>query len=181
MRPNALPVLAALILAATAGAWAQTPEPTSAAAKAAPASAQAEAGSPIPVAEPAKPAATGKSVGTPPSGAAAPGPAPQAASPPAAGGSARNAKGTDTLQLGTTEISGNRELPKVLYVVPWRRPEIGDAVGRPPNSLVEEALSPVDRDVFRRQNRYYAALQSGAAPAKSQPVAAGGAATHAAP
>ena len=95
-------------------------------------------------------------------------------------GKSRDAKGSDRLELGTTEISGNRELPKVLYVVPWRRPEIGDAVGRPPNSLVEEALTPVDRDVFRRQNRYYAALEAGAAPAKSQPAAAGAGPAHAA-
>jgi hypothetical protein len=98
-----------------------------------------------------------------------------------ASGSGRDPKGNDRLQLGTTEISGNRELPKVLYVVPWRRAEIGDAVGRPPNSLVEEALTPVDRDVFRRQNRYYAALEAGAAPAKSQPAAASRTPPHAAP
>src|SRR6185312_14032697 len=99
----------------------------------------------------------------------------------AAPAGARGSKAADRLELGTTEISGNRELPKVLYVVPWRRAEIGDAVGRPPNSLVEEALTPVDRDVFRRQNRYYATLQAGAAPAKSQPAAASQAAPHAAP
>jgi hypothetical protein len=85
---------------------------------------------------------------------------------------------TDRLELGTTEISGNRELPKVLYVVPWRRPEPGDQVGRPPNSLIEEALTPVDREVFQRQNSYYAALSSSAAPAKSQPAPAGAAAAR---
>ena len=100
--------------------------------------------------------------------------APPAATPGAAGSG-------DRIELGTTQISGNRELPKVLYVVPWRRPEIGDAVGRPPNSLVEEALTPVDRAVFRRQNRYYAALEAGAAQGKSQPAAAGAAAPRAAP
>lgn len=108
-------------------------------------------------------------------------PSRDAAAARAEAGSPRAGKSSDRLELGTTEISGNRELPKVLYVVPWRRPEIGDAVGRPPNSLVEEALTPVDRDVFRRQNRYYAALQAGAAPAKSQPAGAGGASAHAAP
>ena len=38
------------------------------------------------------------------------------------------------------------------------RPISGEFAGRPPNSLLDEALTPVDRDVFRRQNRYYAAL-----------------------
>lgn len=77
----------------------------------------------------------------------------------------------DQLRLGTTEISGNRELPKLMYIVPWNRPQIGAVVGRPPNSLVDETLTPVDRSVFERQNRYYAALQS-AASAPSDPATA---------
>jgi len=62
-----------------------------------------------------------------------------------------NAK--DRLDLDSTQITGNRELPKVLYIVPWRSAELGDLVGRPVNSLLDEVLEPVDRDVFRRQNR----------------------------
>jgi len=75
-----------------------------------------------------------------------------------------NAK--DRLDLDSTQITGNRELPKVLYIVPWRSAELGDLVGRPVNSLLDEVLEPIDRDVFRRQNRYFEALQpNGAAPA----------------
>jgi hypothetical protein len=65
----------------------------------------------------------------------------------------------DRLELETTQITGNRELPRVLYVVPWKRPDLGDLAGRPANSLLDEVLAPVDRDVFRRQNRYYEALK----------------------
>ncbi len=79
-------------------------------------------------------------------------------SPPAA---ARRAE--DRLELDATQITGNRELPKVLYVVPWKRPDLGDLGGRPANSLLDEVLAPVDRDVFRRQNRYYQALKPDAA------------------
>jgi hypothetical protein len=86
---------------------------------------------------------------------------------------ATGAKSQDRIELDTTQISGNRELPKVMYVVPWRKADLGEFAGKPPNSLLDEALTPVDRDVFRRQNRYYSALQSGAADAKSQPGAAG--------
>ena len=39
--------------------------------------------------------------------------------------------------------------------------------GRPVNSLLDEVLQPVDRDVFKRENRYYEALQPDAAAAKS--------------
>ena len=79
------------------------------------------------------------------------------------------ARAADRIELGTTQISGNAELPKVMYVVPWRRADLGGVEGRPANSLLDEALTPVDRDVFRRQNRYYAALQAGADASKSQP------------
>ena len=91
----------------------------------------------------------------------------------AATASAKTDKAIEHVDLDATQISGNRELPKVMYVVPWRRADLGEFAGRPPNSLLEEALTPVDRDVFRRQNRYYDALQSQAASARSQPGAAG--------
>ena len=92
-------------------------------------------------------------------------PAAGAANKPAAKPAAKgNAK--DRLDLESTQITGNRELPKVLYIVPWRSAEMGDLVGRPVNSLLDEVLEPVDRDVFRRQNRYFEALQPNeAAPA----------------
>jgi hypothetical protein len=65
----------------------------------------------------------------------------------------------DRLELDTTQITGNRELPRVLYVVPWKRSDLGDLTGKPVNSLLDEVLAPVDRDVFKRQNRYYDALK----------------------
>jgi hypothetical protein len=84
---------------------------------------------------------------------------------------ARARKGPDRLELDTTEITGNRELPKVLYIVPWKRSDLGDLVGKPVNSLVDEVLQPLDRDVFQRQNRYYDALKpgQGGAPAGTVP------------
>src|SRR5215469_14632993 len=72
-------------------------------------------------------------------------------------------KGADRIELDTTDITGNRELPKVLYIVPWKRSDLGDLVGRPANSLLDEVLAPVDRDVFKRENRYYDALTPDAA------------------
>jgi hypothetical protein len=68
-------------------------------------------------------------------------------------------KAEDHLQLDTTEITGNQELPKVLYIVPWKRSDLGDLLGKPANSLIDEVLQPVDRDVFRRENRYYDAVK----------------------
>jgi hypothetical protein len=83
----------------------------------------------------------------------------------------------ERIELETTDITGNRELPKVLYIVPWKRSDLGDLAGKPVNSLVDEVLQPLDRDVFQRENRYYDALKpdqasgkAGAAPgAQSKP------------
>jgi hypothetical protein len=64
----------------------------------------------------------------------------------------------DHLELDSTSITGNRELPKVMVIVPWKRADLGDLEGRPANSLLNEVLEPVDRDVFRREMRYFDAL-----------------------
>jgi hypothetical protein len=98
----------------------------------------------------------------------APAPTPSTANKPAPKAAAKgNAK--DRLDLDSSQITGNRELPKVLYIVPWRSAELGDLVGRPVNSLLDEVLEPVDRDVFRRQNRYFEALQPNEAAPAAKP------------
>jgi len=66
----------------------------------------------------------------------------------------------DRADIDRTQIIGNRELPKVLYIVPWKKPLQGDLSGRPPGGVLDEALAPVDRDVFRRQVRYDAMTQA---------------------
>ena len=84
--------------------------------------------------------------------------------------------GQDRAEIDPTKIIGNRELPKVLYIVPWKKPLPGDLAGRPPASVVDEALAPVDRDVFRRQVRYdgleLAHAAAAAPPAPAAPPAA---------
>lgn len=68
------------------------------------------------------------------------------------------------------QIIGNRELPKVLYIVPWKKPLPGEMSGRPTVSILDEALAPVDREVFRRQLQYGApaAPAAAAAPAPAR-------------
>ena len=76
----------------------------------------------------------------------------------------------DRADLDRTQIIGNRELPKVLYIVPWKKPLPGDPAGRPTVSVLDEALAPVDREVFRRQIQYDAALRPTPAPAGATAV-----------
>jgi hypothetical protein len=94
-----------------------------------------------------------------------------AASGAAGAGGKPNA--ADRLELGTATVTGDREQPKVMYIVPWKKSDIGDLSGKPMNSLLDEALAPIDREEFKRQVMYYQAVradaaQNGAAKAPAQ-------------
>jgi hypothetical protein len=75
----------------------------------------------------------------------------------------------DRADIDRTQIIGNRELPKVLYIVPWKKPLPGELAGRPTVSVLDEVLTPVDRDVFRRQIQYDAAAHPPPAAAAAKP------------
>jgi hypothetical protein len=69
-------------------------------------------------------------------------------------------RAVDRLQLDSTAITGNRELPKVMSIVPWKSAEPPAGPDRPMGSLIEELLSPLDRDEFRREITYFSDLSS---------------------
>lgn len=61
----------------------------------------------------------------------------------------------DKIELESMSIIGNKELPKMLYIVPWKNSELPEMNTPPIESLIDEALAPVDRDNFKRKIRYY--------------------------
>jgi hypothetical protein len=131
----------------------------------------AGAQSPAPPSRPAAPASAVAPVAAP---AASPADAPAAAAARQAAGTApRVAPATprvramDRVELEASRITGNRELPRVMYVVPWRQPGAGEVDGRPVNSLLYELSAPVDREVARRELRYG---EPAAAPAAGGPA-----------
>ncbi len=89
----------------------------------------------------------------------------------AAGWCAASALAQDRADVDRTQIIGNRELPKVLYIVPWKKPLPGDLAARPLLSVLDETLSPVDRDVLRRQLQYAALTPTPTASASALPAA----------
>jgi hypothetical protein len=91
--------------------------------------------------------------GTPAAGKPAAGAQPVARAPKAAG--QKPPGGVDRLELNTATVTGDREQPKVMYIVPWKSSDIGDLSGKPMNSLLDEALAPVDRDEFKREVVYF--------------------------
>ena len=56
-------------------------------------------------------------------------------------------------QLSGMSIVGNDEAPKSLYIMPWKRSEIGDETSL--NMMLTESAVPVDREVFRRQLEFF--------------------------
>ena len=59
-----------------------------------------------------------------------------------------------------TEITGNKELPKVLYIVPWKTIERFDIESPPVDSIMEQKLEPIDRASFKRSIHYHDAISS---------------------
>ena len=61
------------------------------------------------------------------------------------------AQAQDRTELERTPIVGNRELPKVLYIVPWKKPPVAGLSLRPAGSVLDEPPAVIDREVLRRQ------------------------------
>lgn len=76
-------------------------------------------------------------------------------------GSAPADKDGGVLALGATDITGNKELPKVMVIVPWKPATGADQMIKPTDSLLDEVLGPVDRGMFQRQIRYYRQINAG--------------------
>jgi hypothetical protein len=70
----------------------------------------------------------------------------------AAAAAAEN-KASDTKTLSGISILGNQEAPKSLVIVPWKGSQIGDMPGL--SRLLDDAVQPVDKDVFMRELSYY--------------------------
>lgn len=94
-----------------------------------------------------------------------------ASAAPAAPAKPRAARGkvTDHVELDQTTITGNRELPNVMVIVPWKESGPGEP-GKPGASLLDEALAPLDREEFRRELQYDQALRGKAPPAPAKPA-----------
>jgi len=71
-------------------------------------------------------------------------------------GLSASALAQDHADIDKSQIIGNRELPKVLYIVPWKKPVPGELSAHPMESVLNEALAPLDKDVFQRQLKYEA-------------------------
>ena len=56
----------------------------------------------------------------------------------------------ERVDLEGATIIGNRELPKVLYVVPWKLPDQGHVISRAIKRQTHVDLSPLNRTKFHQ-------------------------------
>lgn len=73
-----------------------------------------------------------------------------------------SAKADKELNLQST-FQGSREQPKVLYIVPWQRPDSTIDLNNPASSLLGKHFAPIDRAEFRRELTYFKVLQGNTA------------------
>lgn len=68
------------------------------------------------------------------------------------------AAAADERQLDGMAVIGNEELPRALFIVPWKQAELGDGAPAPRSGLINERMGPLDPDVFRRELEHRRAL-----------------------
>lgn len=69
-------------------------------------------------------------------------------------------KAEEILNAKGMTVYGQRELPKVMYIVPWKKTKSADIDMPMTESLVADVLDPIDPEVFRRQIKYYELMHS---------------------
>jgi len=70
-----------------------------------------------------------------------------------------NVLAADRLQLESTSIIGTKELPKILYIVPWKNTQLSALGSVSDDGSFDSSMVPLDRFVFRREIKYQQMLQ----------------------
>ena len=57
----------------------------------------------------------------------------------------------DEIDLEGARVFGNRDLPNITYIVPWKDEELEVLDIQPVTNFFDNALKPLDRDAFLRE------------------------------
>jgi hypothetical protein len=64
----------------------------------------------------------------------------------------------ERLEMEGTAITGNQELPRILYIVPWQSAKPAKIDTPQVISILERPIQSLNRSEFLRQNNYYHVL-----------------------
>ncbi|MFW2374684.1 MAG: hypothetical protein ACN4GM_16275 [Gammaproteobacteria bacterium] len=70
-----------------------------------------------------------------------------------------NLHADEKINMEGISIIGNKELPNVLYIVPWKTPDLPDMLEPPLSTLINQSLTSIDRQAVLRKEQYYNALK----------------------
>ncbi|VAW69821.1 hypothetical protein MNBD_GAMMA09-2476 [hydrothermal vent metagenome] len=65
----------------------------------------------------------------------------------------------ERINMETMSIIGNKELPNILYILPWKQANLPEMVELPLSSLINDALQPIDRQTMLRRQYYKQVIQ----------------------
>ena len=75
----------------------------------------------------------------------------------------------ESINMEAMSIIGNKELPNVLYILPWKQADLPEMVELPLSSLINDALMPIDRQTILRRQYYKQVIkQQGVLQAESE-------------
>ena len=60
----------------------------------------------------------------------------------------------EVIEMDALSIIGNKELPNVLYILPWKQTDLPEMLELPLSDLIDGALKPIDRPTTLRQIYY---------------------------
>ena len=64
----------------------------------------------------------------------------------------------ERIDMEGLSIIGNKELPNVLYIVPWQSPDLPEMTEPPLTALINASLEPISRESVKRNQIYYKLL-----------------------
>ncbi len=70
--------------------------------------------------------------------------------------SAGVAAAEDSIDSSGTKIIGDSDMPKTLYIIPWKKPEPAPPPTRSMSEFANAALATLERDTLLRQMQYHA-------------------------
>ncbi len=60
----------------------------------------------------------------------------------------------EKITMDSLQVIGNKEMPNILYILPWQTAQLPSMVELPLSGLIQDALQPVDRESMLRRKYY---------------------------
>ncbi len=77
----------------------------------------------------------------------------------------------ERITMDGLKVIGNKEMPNILYILPWQTAKLPTMVELPLSGLIKDALQPIDRESVLRK-KFYQEIVQGAVPDSANTVEA---------